>query len=64
MGEAYNFNWCGLGDSNSWPLPWQGSALTAILFTNHGSYLILVYSFYVLFNSAFIISHIFQKINI
>ena len=24
-------NWCGLGDSNSWPLPWQGSALTTEL---------------------------------
>lgn len=23
--------WCGLGDSNSWPLPWQGSALTTEL---------------------------------
>ena len=27
----YNFSWCGLGDSNSWPLPWQGSALTTEL---------------------------------
>lgn len=25
------FVWCGLGDSNSWPLPWQGSALTTEL---------------------------------
>ena len=25
------FYWCGLGDSNSWPLPWQGSALTTEL---------------------------------
>ena len=24
--------WCGLGDSNSWPLPWQGSALTTELY--------------------------------
>ena len=24
-------SWCGLGDSNSWPLPWQGSALTTEL---------------------------------
>ena len=24
-------DWCGLGDSNSWPLPWQGSALTTEL---------------------------------
>ena len=29
---AHNSNiWCGLGDSNSWPLPWQGSALTTEL---------------------------------
>ena len=30
---VFNFvpNWCGLGDSNSWPLPWQGSALTTEL---------------------------------
>ncbi len=24
-------NWCGLGDSNSWPHPWQGCALTTEL---------------------------------
>ena len=30
--SAHNSNiWCGLGDSNSWPLPWQGSALTTEL---------------------------------
>ena len=29
--EALRFDWCGLGDSNSWPLPWQGSALTTEL---------------------------------
>ena len=23
--------WCGLGDSNSWPRPWQGRALTTEL---------------------------------
>jgi UDP-N-acetylmuramoyl-tripeptide--D-alanyl-D-alanine ligase len=28
---ARRFQWCGLGDSNSWPLPWQGSALTTEL---------------------------------
>ena len=37
-------SWCGLGDSNSWPLPWQGSALTTelnphastpLIITNH-----------------------------
>ena len=26
-----DISWCGLGDSNSWPLPWQGSALTTEL---------------------------------
>ena len=26
-----SLSWCGLGDSNSWPLPWQGSALTTDL---------------------------------
>ena len=29
--EVRQFQWCGLGDSNSWPLPWQGSALTTEL---------------------------------
>jgi hypothetical protein len=30
--SAHNSNiWCGQGDSNSWPLPWQGSALSTEL---------------------------------
>ena len=30
--SAHNSNiWCGLGDSNSWPRPWQGRALTTEL---------------------------------
>lgn len=29
--DVRQFSWCGLRDSNSRPLPWQGSALTTEL---------------------------------
>ena len=25
--DSKNSNWCGSGDSNPWPRPWQGRAL-------------------------------------